>query len=124
VVVVGEHAAPDRAAALQAAGATILRCPLRDGRIDPLCLLRQLFERDVRAVLVEGGGETHAAFLDLGLVDRVALFLAPLLLGGRDAPGVIGGAGRELKSALRLGSTTVTRLGEDLLIEGDVRRAG
>jgi diaminohydroxyphosphoribosylaminopyrimidine deaminase/5-amino-6-(5-phosphoribosylamino)uracil reductase len=78
---------------------------------------------DVRALLVEGGGETHAAFVDAGLVDRVAVFVAPLLLGGREAIGVIGGAGRELKNALRLGPISVTPLGDDLLLEADVVRA-
>jgi len=64
----------------------------------------------------------HAAFLDAGLVDRVAVFLAPLLVGGRAAPGAVGGAGRELKSAVRLGELTVTRLGDDVLLEADVLR--
>jgi len=76
----------------------------------------------VRAVLVEGGGEVHGAFLDSGLVDRVAMFAAPLLIGGRGATPVVGGAGRELKSAIRLGGFTVTPLGDDLLIEADVVR--
>ena len=71
----------------------------------------------------EGGGETHDAFLEAGVVDRVALFLAPLLLGGRQAPGVLGGAGRELKSAVRLGPVSVTTLGDDLLLEADVVKA-
>jgi len=61
--------------------------------------------------------------VDAGLVDRVALFLAPLLLGGREARGVVGGAGRELKSALRLTTPSVTPLGDDLLLEADVVRA-
>jgi diaminohydroxyphosphoribosylaminopyrimidine deaminase/5-amino-6-(5-phosphoribosylamino)uracil reductase len=107
-------------AALEAAGARVLRCPTRDGRIDTAGLLERLFALEVRAVLVEGGGETHAAFVDAGLVDRVALFLAPLLLGGREATGVIGGAGRDLKAALRLAPLTVTTVGDDLLIEADV----
>jgi diaminohydroxyphosphoribosylaminopyrimidine deaminase/5-amino-6-(5-phosphoribosylamino)uracil reductase len=122
LVAVGSEAPADRVTALQAAGATVVRCPTREGRVDPAGLLGLLFARDVRAVLVEGGAETHAAFLDAGLVDRVALFLAPLLLGGRAAPGVVGGAGRELKSAVRLGPTTVTPLGDDLLLEADVIR--
>jgi len=46
---------------------------------------RALFDLEARAVLVEGGGEVHAAFLDAGLVDRVALFVAPMLVGGRAA---------------------------------------
>jgi diaminohydroxyphosphoribosylaminopyrimidine deaminase / 5-amino-6-(5-phosphoribosylamino)uracil reductase len=71
-------------------------------------------------VLVEGGGEVHAAFLDAGAVDRVALFVAPLLLGGRTAPTAVGGAGRDLKSAVRLARPTVTPLGDDVLLEADV----
>jgi diaminohydroxyphosphoribosylaminopyrimidine deaminase/5-amino-6-(5-phosphoribosylamino)uracil reductase len=123
LVAVGEGAPAGRVAALQAAGATVLRCPAREGRVDPAALLARLFEREVRAVLVEGGAETHAAFVDAGLVDRVALFVAPLLLGGRAAPGVVGGAGRELKSALRLGPLQVSALGDDLLLEADVLRS-
>jgi diaminohydroxyphosphoribosylaminopyrimidine deaminase/5-amino-6-(5-phosphoribosylamino)uracil reductase len=123
LIAVGEAAPPAAAAALERAGATVLRCPTRDGRVDPAALLARLFALGVRAVLVEGGGETHAAFLDAGLVDRVALFLAPLLLGGRAAPGVLGGPGRELKSGVRLGPLSVTTLGDDLLVEADVVRA-
>jgi diaminohydroxyphosphoribosylaminopyrimidine deaminase/5-amino-6-(5-phosphoribosylamino)uracil reductase len=85
-------------------------------------LLSELFTREVRAVLVEGGGEVHAAFLDAGLVDRVAMYVAPLLVGGRDATPVVGGVGRELKSAVRLGAFAVTGLGDDLLIEAEVLR--
>jgi diaminohydroxyphosphoribosylaminopyrimidine deaminase / 5-amino-6-(5-phosphoribosylamino)uracil reductase len=122
LVVVGEQAPPARVAALEAAGATVLRCTTRAGRVDPASLLARLFELEVRAVLVEGGAETHAAFVDAGLVDRVALFVAPLLLGGREATGVVGGSGRELKSALRLGPLGVITLGDDVLIEADVAR--
>jgi diaminohydroxyphosphoribosylaminopyrimidine deaminase/5-amino-6-(5-phosphoribosylamino)uracil reductase len=123
LIVTGEGAPADRVAALEATGATMLRCPTREGRVDPAALLGRLFELEVRAVLVEGGAEIHAAFVDAGLVDRVALFLAPLLLGGRAAPGVIGGAGRELKGALRLGPLAVQRLGDDVFLEADVVRS-
>jgi diaminohydroxyphosphoribosylaminopyrimidine deaminase/5-amino-6-(5-phosphoribosylamino)uracil reductase len=125
LVAVGEAVAPaSRVAALQAAGATVLRCPTRDGRVAVDAVLAALFAREVRAVLLEGGGEIHAAFLEAGLVDRVTLFVAPLLLGGRSAPTVVGGAGRELKSAVRLGPMTARLIGADLLIEADVARAG
>ena len=123
LIAVGAEAPADRVAALTRAGATVLRGPTRGGHVDVVALLAGLFERDVRAVLLEGGGETHDAFLEAGVVDRVALFLAPLLLGGRQAPGVLGGAGRELKSAVRLGPVSVTTLGDDLLLEADVVKA-
>jgi diaminohydroxyphosphoribosylaminopyrimidine deaminase/5-amino-6-(5-phosphoribosylamino)uracil reductase len=122
LIAVGDAAPAARVAALESAGATVVRCPARDGRVDPAGLLDALFAREVRAVLLEGGGEVHAAFLALGLVDRVTLFVAPLLLGGRTAPTVVGGAGRELKSAIRLGPMEVRHVGEDLLIEADVLR--
>ena len=122
LIAVGADAPEERTRELAAAGATIVRCRTRDGRVDLGALLSDLFGREVRAVLVEGGGEVHAAFLDAGLVDRVAVYTAPLLVGGRHATAVVGGAGRELKNAVRLGGFAVTRLGDDLLIEAAVIR--
>ena len=122
VIAVGAEAPRARVEALAATGATVVCCRTRDKRVDLGALLAELFAREVRAVLVEGGGEVHGAFLDSGLVDRVAMFAAPLLIGGRGATPVVGGAGRELKSAIRLGGFTVTPLGDDLLIEADVVR--
>jgi len=122
LIAVADVAPTDRIERLREAGATVLCCPTRDGRIDLAALLSELFAREVRSVLVEGGGETHAAFLEAGLVDRVAVFVAPRLLGGRDAASLVGGTGRDLKEAVRLGPLSVTPLGDDLLIEADVRR--
>ena len=122
LIAVGAEASESRVRELAASGATVVSCRTRDGRVDLGALLAELFAREVRAVLVEGGGEVHGAFLDAGLVDRVALFAAPLLLGGRRATPVVGGAGRELKSAVRLGGFAVTTMGDDLLIEADVVR--
>ncbi|MBI1846175.1 MAG: bifunctional diaminohydroxyphosphoribosylaminopyrimidine deaminase/5-amino-6-(5-phosphoribosylamino)uracil reductase RibD [Candidatus Rokubacteria bacterium] len=122
LIAIGEGAPAPRVAALREAGATVVSCPAADGRVDPAAALRALFERDVRAVLLEGGGEVHASFLAAGLVDRVAIFLAPVLLGGRAAPSVLAGEGLPLKSAARLGPLAVTRVGDDLLVEADVLR--
>jgi diaminohydroxyphosphoribosylaminopyrimidine deaminase/5-amino-6-(5-phosphoribosylamino)uracil reductase len=122
LIAVGDGAPAGRVTALEAAGVEVLRCPTRDGHVAVDAVLEALFARDVRGVLLEGGGEVHAAFLEAGLVDRVTLFVAPLLLGGREAPGVVGGAGRDLKSAVRLGPMTARLVGPDLMIEADVAR--
>ena len=122
LIAVGPSAPETRIAALHAVGATVVRCPARDGHVAVDAVLAALFEREVRAVLLEGGGEVHASFLEAGLVDRVALFVAPLLLGGRTAPTVVGGVGRELKSAIRLGALESRMVGDDLLLEADVLR--
>lgn len=81
-----------RARALQAAGATILYLPGRDGRVNLRALLRMLPRYGVLSVLVEGGADTHAGFLRAGLCDRLRLYVAPLALGGA-APGWLGGEG-------------------------------
>jgi diaminohydroxyphosphoribosylaminopyrimidine deaminase/5-amino-6-(5-phosphoribosylamino)uracil reductase len=123
LIAVGEEAPADRVQALQARGATVVRCRARSGRVDVAAVLQVLHAREVRALLVEGGSEVHGAFVEAGLVDRVAVFLAPLLLGGGRAPGMAAGSGRELKEGLRLETLSVQSLGEDMLLEADVRRA-
>jgi diaminohydroxyphosphoribosylaminopyrimidine deaminase/5-amino-6-(5-phosphoribosylamino)uracil reductase len=122
IVAVGAGAPEPRVRALEAAGAQVVHCPGVDGRVSPEGVLAALASREVRGVLVEGGAEVAASFLDAGLVDRVTMFLAPLLLGGRQAPSAIAGAGRELKRAVALEGVEVRRVGEDVLVEGDVRR--
>ena len=124
LIAVGTGAPEVAIARLAETGATVRRYPTRDGRVDVSAVLADLFGHEVRAVLVEGGGEVHAAFLGAGVVDRVAIFVAPLLVGGAAAPGAVGGAGRELKSAVRLSEFEVTRYGDDLLLEADVVREG
>jgi diaminohydroxyphosphoribosylaminopyrimidine deaminase/5-amino-6-(5-phosphoribosylamino)uracil reductase len=123
VIAVGSEAPEERVRALCAAGAHVVRCPGPDGRVSPADLMSALFSMEVRGVLVEGGAEVAASFVDAGLVDRVAMFFAPRLLGGAKAPSILAGTGRDLASALALGPLAVRQVGDDVLIEGDVRRA-
>jgi diaminohydroxyphosphoribosylaminopyrimidine deaminase/5-amino-6-(5-phosphoribosylamino)uracil reductase len=111
-----------RAAALRARGVEVLELPQADRRVDLRALLAELARRSVVAVLVEGGGELGAAMVEAGLVDRVAFFVAPRLLGGRTAPGPLGGVGRALKEAVSLTALEYRAVGDDLLIEADVAR--
>jgi diaminohydroxyphosphoribosylaminopyrimidine deaminase/5-amino-6-(5-phosphoribosylamino)uracil reductase len=110
------------AARLRARGARVLELPGDGGRVDLRALLSALRALDVIAVLAEGGGELAGALAEASLVDRVAFFVAPRLLGGRDAPGPLGGRGRALKDSIALGDVTTRRLGDDLLVEADVLR--
>ena len=91
------------------------------GRVAPARALALLAARGVQSVLVEGGAAIAGAFIKAGLVDRIALFVAPKLLGG--GVGISTGADLAVARALRLGPISVKRVGPDLLLTADVERA-
>jgi diaminohydroxyphosphoribosylaminopyrimidine deaminase/5-amino-6-(5-phosphoribosylamino)uracil reductase len=74
-----------RIEALQKAGAEVIRTRARKGRVDLTELVKRLGQRDIMSVLIEGGSEINASALKEGVVDKVVLFLAPLLMTGRDS---------------------------------------
>jgi diaminohydroxyphosphoribosylaminopyrimidine deaminase/5-amino-6-(5-phosphoribosylamino)uracil reductase len=122
VVAVTDAADPERLAALEARGATVLRCKAHDGRVDISDLLARLGEQDAIGILVEGGGQLAGAFLEAGLVDRIVAFGAPVLLGGTTSPGALGGPGLSLPEGVRVSDIAIRSVGHDWVIQGDVRR--
>jgi diaminohydroxyphosphoribosylaminopyrimidine deaminase/5-amino-6-(5-phosphoribosylamino)uracil reductase len=96
-----------------------------NGQVALQPLLDELGARGILSLLVEGGSAVHASFISQGLVDKVYAYIAPRLIGGREAPGPLGGAGVErLAEAIPLRELDATRLGPDLLVTGyvDVHR--
>jgi len=86
--------------------------------VEPAAVLADLHARGAPSVLVEGGAEVLASFAASGLYDRVAAVCAPLLIGGRDAPGPLGGPGAPtLAEAPRLDHLQVLRRDGDLVVE-------
>ena len=113
-----------RIAALEAAGARVWSFePSRERRVPLEPLLRRLAREGAISILVEGGATLHSALLREGLADRVAVGIAPLLLGGRGAATWTRDLGRaRLADGIPLTSLRVRRLGRDLWIEGDLLR--
>ncbi len=100
------------------AGVEVINVRSKRKRIDLASLLDALGRRGISTLLVEGGSEVHGAFADAGLVDRVAAFVAPKLIGGADAKPAVAGLGAKLVAdGLGLRSVSQKRLGDDLLIE-------
>ena len=118
VVVYTAERQSDRASALVERGVEVVAVPgAEPGTLDLGALLDDLGSRRVNGLIVEGGPETAAAFVEARLVDKVVLYLAPKLLGGRDARGVLGGVGpASLDGALELAFDGVRRVGDDLEI--------
>jgi diaminohydroxyphosphoribosylaminopyrimidine deaminase / 5-amino-6-(5-phosphoribosylamino)uracil reductase len=110
-----------RRLALQRRGIDVVVLPLVRGRVSLPAVMRELGKRGVTSLLVEGGAEINAAMLKAKLVERIRLYVAPSLLGGMNATGMIGGKspGR-LAAALRLKHVRTRSLGNDLVVEGDL----
>jgi diaminohydroxyphosphoribosylaminopyrimidine deaminase/5-amino-6-(5-phosphoribosylamino)uracil reductase len=100
-------------------GAEVAILPAEGGRVDLGSLIALLGNRGCLNVLVEGGGILLGSFFDAGLVDRVQAIVAPLIIGGREAPLAVAGRGVErMADAPRLRDVRVRPLGADTLIEG------
>jgi len=106
-------------ATIEARGAEVVQLPEADAHVDLEALLRELGRRGLLTVLFEGGGRVLGSLFDARLVDRVQAVIAPIIIGASDAPSAVAGRGVErMAQAPRLRDIEVTRLGEDVLIEG------
>lgn len=101
------------------AGAECLLCQEKDGHVDVTDLLRKLGAKGIDSVLLEGGGELNEAFIRDRAADELFAFIAPKIVGGRDARTPVEGAGVErMSDAVLLTDIRTERIGEDVLIRG------
>ena len=119
IIVTLRGASESRRRRLEKAGALVLEVSGRDGRVGVGAALRELGRRGITSVLIEGGSEVLGSALDERLGDRLVVFIAGRLIGGRRALPVFGGRGAaRLRRAPRLKEITIRTIGPDLRIEG------
>jgi diaminohydroxyphosphoribosylaminopyrimidine deaminase/5-amino-6-(5-phosphoribosylamino)uracil reductase len=120
IIATTSQADANKIKALESKGAQVIICGDHE-TVDLHQLLQQLAQRQITSLLVEGGASVHGSFLTSGLVDKVYWFIAPMLIGGEEAPGAVGGTGiSRLKDAVRLKETKIHHFGEDICVEGYV----
>ncbi len=103
-------------------GIYILKCDGAGGHVDLVRLMDELFKKEMDSVLLEGGGGLNAAALHAGIVDKIMVFIAPKIVGGRDAKTPVEGHGIQLmKDAYKLKDISISRFDEDILVEGYLR---
>jgi riboflavin-specific deaminase-like protein len=103
----------------QRGAVTWLASPCREGRLDLRALLATLRARALRRVFVEGGGVTVSGFLSAGLLDRLHVSVAPIILGS-GAPAFALPPIDRLEEALQL-SCSHHRLGRDVLFDCELQ---
>lgn len=122
VVMTSRFAPPERAERLRAAGAELLVIEGEGKRIDMRQLVEILGKKGMTSVMIEGGSEVAASAFEAGIVDKVVYFIAPKIIGGREAPTAVGGKGITwLREAISLRDMKVSSLEGDFMVEGYVQ---
>ena len=82
-------------------------------------IIDKLHNMSLKRILVEGGGEINASILKTGKVNEMMIFVAPIIVGGRDAKTSVEGIGFDsIKDALKLKTIDIKRFDKDILLIG------
>ncbi len=93
----------------------------KGGHIPLKIALERLKCFGIYKILVEGGSELAASLLNEKLVNKILLFIAPIIIGGKDACSSIGGKGvKFVNKSIKIKHMHVSRIGRDILIKGDI----
>jgi diaminohydroxyphosphoribosylaminopyrimidine deaminase / 5-amino-6-(5-phosphoribosylamino)uracil reductase len=108
---------------LERLGVQVMVCPVSDAKVDLDYLMFSLGQMGVNSVLLEGGSTLAFSALKCGIVDKMVSFIAPKIIGGSSAPTPVGGSGFPLMDeAIRIENWKYRKLGEDLMIEGYLKK--
>ncbi len=123
LVAVTKKAPKSRVLALQEKGVEVLILPQGEGGVDLRALMQELGAREVTSLMVEAGGSINYSLLAAGLVDKVYCFLAPVIIGGREAPTSFAGDGvKEMAQAWQVEDIELAVYGTDMLFTGYIRK--
>ncbi len=110
---------PERIKALAAAGAEVVEMPARGGMVSLEDLLQLLGQRQIMSMMVEGGAAVFGSLFEERLLDKVLVFVAPIVIGGHGAKNPVEGRGVEkLSQATGITRVKVETVGSDVLISG------
>lgn len=123
IIVTGTDIPADKKDRIQANGIYVLESSLKEGRIDLNGLMDRLGAMGITSLLIEGGGTVIASALASDIVDKVFFFYAPKILGGNDGIPICKGHGPALMNqSVPVHDIEVTRFGDDVLIQGYIRK--
>lgn len=107
---------------LEKLGVKVLKVKEKDNRIDMKNLMETIGELKIDSILLEGGGEVNFSALESGIVDKVQIYIAPNIIGGRDSKTPVEGIGIDkLKDSFNVTNLSTKFIKNDLFIEGYLR---
>jgi diaminohydroxyphosphoribosylaminopyrimidine deaminase / 5-amino-6-(5-phosphoribosylamino)uracil reductase len=119
-IAVGTNAPKERVTKLQKR-VTVWRLRTKKGHVSLTALLKRLNQESITSLLVEGGGQVNASFLEQGLAHKIAFFYAPKILGGKESRPAVGGHGfNHPDELLKLKDSKWRSLPPDLLLTANI----
>ena len=107
---------------LKEKGIQVWVLPPKKGQVSLTAVFGKLGEAGISTVLLEGGSALNASALQQGLVNQVRLYVAPQLLGGQDAKGLIGGnSPKSISHAWKIVDPQLKKIGQDWLVMGGIK---
>lgn len=102
-------------------GCEILNISKKDGHLDLKDLMKKLGERKIDSVLLEGGGELNFSALESGIVNKIRVYVAPKIFGGKEAISPVSGLGAlSPDDAFKIRNMSFEKIDEDIMIEGEI----
>ncbi|MGA1864186.1 MAG: bifunctional diaminohydroxyphosphoribosylaminopyrimidine deaminase/5-amino-6-(5-phosphoribosylamino)uracil reductase RibD [bacterium] len=119
IIITTINAPIDRIKKIESSGAKVLFVkPKGKNRVDMQAMTEELGKLQITSLLIEGGPGINASAFQEGIVDKVIMFIAPIIIGGKIAPSAIQGDGiAKLEEAVKIHNIKTKRLGHDLMIE-------
>ncbi len=123
LVATTEKMSPHKERQLKDLNVDVLRTTSANGRVDLEALMAELGRRNIDSILLEGGATLAAAAIEDNLVQKIMFYVAPKLIGGGYAPGVLLGHGiYHMDDCIKVDNMTADLIGEDLLITGKIQK--
>jgi diaminohydroxyphosphoribosylaminopyrimidine deaminase/5-amino-6-(5-phosphoribosylamino)uracil reductase len=120
IIAVTSNAPADKISALKNLGAEIIVCG-DSQQVDLKILMAELASREITSILLEGGGNLNFSMFRAGLIDKLFAFIAPKIIGGKNALSPVEGSGFEkLIDAVNLKNLNVEKIGTDILVSAVV----
>nr|WP_279306196.1 bifunctional diaminohydroxyphosphoribosylaminopyrimidine deaminase/5-amino-6-(5-phosphoribosylamino)uracil reductase RibD [Paeniclostridium sordellii] len=119
IIATTEKAAKEKIDYLKNIGVWVIKTKSTDEKVNLKELMIKLGELKIDSILLEGGSMLNYSALEVGIVDKVLIYIAPKIIGGVNSKTPVGGNGIEqLKDAFKIKDLNISMVSEDVLIQG------
>lgn len=122
IVATTKNAPKEKINILKKMGVKTLIIKNNDRRVSLKHLMIELGNLNIDSILLEGGAELNYSAIENGIVDKLQVYISPKIIGGLNSKTPMSGVGKNLIDAIKIKNMKVKTIGEDIFIEGYVKR--